>query len=47
MAFYGHVIKALIETKHALLPHEPGDPGSAQETQLRELLDTAQGYRLR
>ena len=42
MAFYGHVIKALIETKHALLPHEPGDPAAAQEEQLRSLLETAQ-----
>ncbi|CAH1001512.1 hypothetical protein LEM8419_02415 [Neolewinella maritima] len=41
MAFYGHVIKALIETKHALLPHEPNDPAAAQEEQLRDLLETA------
>lgn len=41
MAFYGHVIKALIQTKHSLLPHEPGDPAAAQEVQLRELLETA------
>ncbi|NJB84521.1 hypothetical protein GGR26_000266 [Lewinella marina] len=41
MAFYGHVIKALIRTKHTLLPHEPSDPAAAQEEQLRDLLETA------
>ena len=41
MAFYGHAIKALIQTKHALLPHEPSDPAAAQEDQLRNLLNTA------
>ncbi len=41
MAFYGHVIKALIQTKHSLLPHEPTDPGAAQEDQLLKLLNTA------
>jgi hypothetical protein len=41
MAFLGHVIKALIQTKHTLLPHEPSDPGAAQEEQLRQLLETA------
>ncbi len=41
MAFYGHVIKALIQTKHSLLPHEPTDPEAAQEAQLRDLLETA------
>ncbi|MCP9234933.1 GH3 auxin-responsive promoter family protein [Lewinella sp. JB7] len=41
MAFYGHVIKALIQTKHTLLPHEPNDPATAQEDQLRNLLETA------
>ena len=41
MAFFGHVIKALIQTKHTLLPHEPKDPEAAQEDQLRDLLDTA------
>ena len=41
MAFFGHVIKALIQTKHNLLPHEPTDPAAAQEEQLRDLLETA------
>jgi len=41
MAFYGHAIKALIETKRALLPHEPTNPAAAQEKQLRDLLETA------
>ena len=41
MAFYGHAIKALIQAKHTLLPHEPSDPAAAQETQLRTLLETA------
>ena len=41
MAFLGHVIKALIQTKHTLLPHEPGDPAAAQEDQLQDLLQTA------
>ncbi|WP_116126612.1 GH3 auxin-responsive promoter family protein [Lewinella sp. IMCC34183] len=41
MAFYGHVIKALIETKHNLLPHEPTDPAAAQQRQLRDLLEEA------
>ncbi len=41
MAFYGHVIKGLIEAKHALLPHEPSNPGEAQLNQLRSLLEKA------
>jgi hypothetical protein len=41
MAFLGHVIKALIQTKHTLLPQEPTDPEAAQEDQLRDLLETA------
>ena len=41
MAFFGHIIKALIETKHSLLPQEPTDPEAAQEEQLRNILETA------
>ncbi|OAV44016.1 GH3 auxin-responsive promoter family protein [Lewinella sp. 4G2] len=41
MAFYGQLIKTILEAKHALLPHEPSDPTAAQEDQLRDLLDTA------
>ncbi|MBC6995613.1 GH3 auxin-responsive promoter family protein [Neolewinella lacunae] len=41
MAFFGQIIKTLLETKHALLPHEPSDPVEAQERQLRKLLETA------
>lgn len=42
MAFFGQIVKTLIHTKHAILPHEPGDPAAAQEDQLRNLLETAQ-----
>ncbi len=41
MAFFGQVLKTLIEAKHALLPQEPGDPEAAQEDQLRSLLGKA------
>ena len=41
MAFFGHIIKALIETKHSLLPQEPTDPEAAQEEQLKNILETA------
>ncbi len=41
MAFFGQIVKTLLETKHSLLPHEPSDPFAAQENQLRTLLDTA------
>lgn len=41
MAFYGQIIKTLIEAKHRLLPQEPSDPDAAQEDQLRDLLETA------
>jgi hypothetical protein len=41
MAFFGQIVKTLLETKHSLLPHEPSDPFSAQENQLSALLDTA------
>lgn len=41
MPFYGQVIKALLQAKHSLLPHEPGDPAAAQEKQLRNLLEKA------
>lgn len=41
MAFYGQIIKTLIETKHNLLPHEPSDPAAAQLDQLQSLLTSA------
>lgn len=41
MAFFGQIVKTLLETKHNLLPQQPDDPAAAQEDQLRELLDTA------
>lgn len=41
MAFYGQIIKTLLETKHNLLPQEPSDPEAAQEKQLRNLLEEA------
>ena len=41
MAFFGHVIKGIIEAKHALLPHEPSDPAAAQLDQLTSLLSRA------
>ncbi len=42
MAFFGHIVKTFLETKHNLLPQEPADPATAQEEQLRTLLKTAQ-----
>lgn len=41
MAFFGQIVKTLLETKHTLLPQEPADPVNAQETQLKTLLKTA------
>jgi len=41
MAFFGQIVKTILETKHSLLPHEPSDPDAAQEAQLRTLLDMA------
>ncbi|NJC26012.1 GH3 family domain-containing protein [Neolewinella antarctica] len=41
MAFYGQIIKTLLETKHSLLPHAPADPEAAQEKQLNGLLEEA------
>ena len=41
MAFFGHIIKTLLEAKHSLLPHEPSDPAAAQENQLVHLLEEA------
>ncbi len=41
MAFFGQIVKTLLETKHNLLPQEPSDPLAAQEAQLKTLLETA------
>jgi hypothetical protein len=41
MAFFGQILKTLLETKRILSPQEPADPVAAQEDQLRTLLSTA------